>query len=78
LPIYKSKLSDLIEWQIADARVKQHELDLYKKAASANKKKPSKKAVGLKVIDVDKYKTYCEEGVKEQAAIRAAKKRGSQ
>jgi hypothetical protein len=79
--LYKSKLSAFIEWQITDARVKQRELDLYKQAASANKKKRSKKTVELKVIDADTYKTYCEERAKkeqekkEQAAIRAAKKR---
>ncbi len=36
--MYKAKLSAFIKWQITDSRIKQHELDLYKKADAANKK----------------------------------------
>jgi hypothetical protein len=69
-----------IEWQITDSRIKQHELNLYKKADATNKKIRSKKIVGLKIIDADTYKTYCEErnkkiqDQKDKAAIRIAKK----
>jgi hypothetical protein len=73
-------LSDFIVWQISDSRIKQHELNLYKKTDAANKKIRSKKIVRLKVIDADTYKAYREErnkkiqDQKNKAAIRAAKK----
>jgi hypothetical protein len=73
-------LSTFIKWQITDSRIKQHELNLYKKTDAVNKKIRSKKIIELKIIDTNTYKAYYKErnkkiqNQKNKTAIRTVKK----
>ena len=64
-----------IDWQVADRRLKQQEIQSLRKAAN-NRKQRSKKTIGLKIINAETYAAYCEE-VAKKMANKQGKKKGS-
>ncbi len=59
IAVYKAKLEAFIDWQVADGRVKQQEIQSLQKAAD-NRKSRSKKTIDLKIINAETYTTYYE------------------
>ena len=74
VPQYKAKLKAFVSWQATDRCIKQQEIAALQKAAAANKKKRSKKTIGLTVVDADSYTLHREEKEKKKANARNQKK----